>query len=102
MWVSAVLPERDGLPGAEGGSSGLHGDRQGRERQRRANVRGHVIGSLVVVLELRVSITHQAGEDALEIGSYGRVGVFLRDRGSPTCDGGESEPAGGVGPASPS
>jgi hypothetical protein len=31
------------------------------------------------VLELRVSITHQAGEEALEIGSYGRVGVFLHD-----------------------
>jgi hypothetical protein len=60
--VAAVLEQKNALPGTECEPTALHGDRQLRLRQRTAEVRGHVVGSFVIML-----VSRAFGRDPLEI-----------------------------------
>jgi hypothetical protein len=57
-------------------------DRNGKVslRQRRANVRRHVVRAFGTMLEQRVAVGHQAREKSLEIARDFRVGILLNQQ----------------------
>ena len=93
MRRGAVFPDVDALPGAEGEFTVHDGEAQVHRGQRGADVRGHVVAALAGVLEERVAIRGEPGEEALQVAADFRVGVFLdeqRSGGVPEMQRGEA------------
>ncbi len=48
--------------------------------QRRTNVRGHVVGTLVAVAKEWIAVVHQTGEEAIEILAHFGIRILLHDK----------------------
>ena len=72
-----VLEDVNSLPRAEQRPAFRHRDRQVRLRQRRARMRRHVIRAFQGVLVNRGVLRHQPRQEALQVGPYRRVLIFL-------------------------
>src|SRR5579885_1141342 len=72
----SVLPEIDALPRAQLKLTGTDGNHEGSLREHGANVRGHVIGSLGIMLVARIAIRRDAAHEGLEVASDARVPVL--------------------------
>ena len=77
----AVLEEIDALPGAERQPAGGHRNGERGRRQRRLDVRRHVVGAFAAVDEIAhrriVGRRHQPPEEGVEVAPHVRIGIFL-------------------------
>lgn len=71
-----MLKDEDALPRSEGESSIAERDRLARLRDRALGVRGHVVGSLVV-MPPGALLGSERSEPPLEIGKNRGIGVLL-------------------------
>lgn len=77
-----MFVEVDALPGAEIESTIEYRDREGHSAEHRADVRGHVVVALGVVLETRIAVRNEASEVPLEVAPDRWIGVLAQDEGS--------------------
>ena len=77
MGMATVFEEKYSLPGAELHFAVGNGNRFARARERHADVRWHVVGAFVVVLEIFI-FRHQLVEELFQIASRRRRSVFHR------------------------
>src|SRR5260221_106642 len=92
MWLPAMFPKVKFLPGAEHQPAFLHRYAQIDGRERRANVRRHIVITFAGVLEQRVTIGRETREKPLQITPDFRIGIFLnqeRSRGVLEMEGGQ-------------
>ena len=80
MRRGAVLEEINALPRAERHAPILHRNGKLRGRQRRADVRGHVVGAFDGVPVKPIVLGHHAAEERVEIGLDIGVGIFLNQQ----------------------
>src|SRR5579871_1466760 len=77
MRAAPMLEQVDALPGAEREPALEHGNDQAHLSERGAQMRGHVIGSLLIVrIALRI-LRRELLEETLEVGAHLGCGVFL-------------------------
>jgi hypothetical protein len=82
MRPTPVLKQIYTLPGSERHSAVDHGDRQLDLRERRSQVRRHIVGAFVVVIvEARV-LRCDSLEECFQVRTYFRRGVLLDEKGS--------------------
>ena len=79
MWVRAVLPQVNSLPGSQGATAVAYRYGQIHIGQDAAQVGGHVVWTLLSVCEHRVAIWGQAGHENFQVVPYGRVCIFAQD-----------------------
>jgi hypothetical protein len=79
MRIAAVFEEKDPLPRTELHSSINNRNSLARPSQRHADVRRHVVGAFVIVLELLI-FRDEFVEKSLEITPRGRRGIFHCDQ----------------------
>ena len=77
MRPRAVFPEINPLPRSEREPAALYRNGKVHRRQRRADMRRHVIIALGGVDEQRISIPHQPRKKSVQIAAHIRVGIFL-------------------------
>ena len=86
-WVRAVLPEVDPLPGPEVAPSVGDGDGDRGLCQDAADVGGHVVRAFVGVVEKRVAVGDESGEEPLQVAADVRGRVLADDqRGARVVD----------------
>jgi hypothetical protein len=78
--VVAMLPEVDGLPGAEGGAAVEDGEGESRRGEGCADVGGHVVRAFGGVAVEAVAVRDEAIQEVLQVGEDLRVGVLLDDQ----------------------
>ena len=81
MPAGAVLVEIEALPGPERAGTGADRQRQLDLREDGPDVGGHVVRSLVAVLEEPIAVGDQSGHEGVEVAPHGRVGVFAENQG---------------------
>jgi hypothetical protein len=79
MWIATVFEEENSLPRAELHFAVDNRNRLARPRQRRANVRGHIVRSFLVMFEVLV-LRHEFVEEPLQIATRSRRGILHRDQ----------------------
>lgn len=79
MRIASVLEQENALPGPELHSGFRDRNYFTRWRQDRADVRRHVVWSLVVVLEIGRVFRHEPVEEFLEIAARGWIRIFHND-----------------------
>src|SRR5258708_29332750 len=82
MWLQAMFPKVNALPGAEHQPAFLHRYAQIDGRERRANVRRHIVITFAGVLEQRVTIGRETREKPLQITQDFSIGIFLNQERS--------------------
>lgn len=80
MTGATVLEEKDSLPGAKLQFPIGNRNRLARSRQHHSNVRGHIVRTLVVVLEIIDSFGNEAIEKLLQIAPRGWRRIFHHDK----------------------
>ena len=78
--ANAVFPHINPLPGAEREPPAAHGNAQVHRRQRRANVRGHVVIAFERMHKKRIAVGDKPFKKRLQIAPHVRVGVFLNQQ----------------------
>ena len=88
----AVFEQIDALPRSQGHAPAYHGNGKMRLRQRRADVRGHVVGAFERVPVTRGVAWFVFGRQALkeirQVEHHVRIGVFLDQQRRQRCAGG--------------
>ena len=83
MWVGAVLPKVDALPGAEDETAADDGDGEIDGGEGGADMGRHVVRAFGGVFEESVAVWDKAIEEAVEVATDFRIGVFLdEERGA--------------------
>lgn len=80
--MSAVFPEVDSLPGAQGQRAFHDGDGQIHRSQGGAHMRRHIIIAFAGVLEKRITIRNEPGKESFEIPPHFGIGIFLNQKRS--------------------
>src|SRR5262249_33992495 len=90
----AVLPQVDALPGPQVATAVCNRNRQRRLRQDRADMRRHVVRTLVGVVEDRITVGDQPGEVTLQVAADVKRSVLTDDyRGTRMVDKDRAESA---------
>src|SRR5579885_1115765 len=79
VWRRPMLPKVDSLPLAETQFSAGDRNHDRALSQHSANVRRHVVGTLRVMLVLRVTVRREAAHECLEVTADARVPVLPGD-----------------------
>lgn len=102
MWLVAMFPEVNPLPGAQGKVARDDGDAEVDGGQRGAHVGWHVILTFACVVEQRVAIGDQTREKTFQVTPDFRVGIFLdQQRGGRVAHMQRQETVGDAAPADP-
>jgi hypothetical protein len=81
MRGAAMFPNVNPLPGSQREAAILKRNAEVHGRQRRADVRGHVVVTFRRVDENRVTIAHETGEKTFEIPPDIRIRILLDQQG---------------------
>src|SRR4029453_6015152 len=80
MWLEAMFPEVDSLPCPKGQLAVHDWNVQVHCGEPPGGVSRHVIVSFARVLEQRITVRHQAREEALQVTAYLGVGILLDEQ----------------------
>ena len=80
MWSRSMFPQIDALPCTQSAMSICDGNGEVHICEDGANMRRHVVRTLLTVLEHRIAIGYQPDHKGFEIAAYRRVGVFAQDQ----------------------